>query len=552
MKYFLLTLYLTIPFSSAQTSLPAPANLTMESRNFHYVLHWDPGPGTPPGTQYKIFRRCKNITKQLKNHSNTTTRYKLKKLNIESECRFHVQASYNQSQSRESNVIAFLPFRDTVIGPPELSLAGCGNCIEVNISLPETGSNVTKILKFYGASFKIFWKKTGESLVSSSPASSSESIVNNLEAGVEYCVQVHIMINTNTNTEPSDWTCVFTSKLEPRRVPVVLGTMAVLLIIGGLVLISIIMSLVYAGFLCKLKAPHPRVLLDAWPGGYVLTPESTFPDLVSISTGPENNICTAKLPRPEGPNPEDEDDEDDDDEADEEEGENDYMDRAAGLSSGASSCWDSHNASGASVPATSGDSSSFNVRPWSHVKEESEDEVEKEAVGGHHQLGLMDERAEVSFMPDWDRPEILVGMEGEKEREEESGESSANVNLFSVTLGSLEDEADVDQTTLVDFLKPSDQHPLPSADLQRTLSSDESQSGTQYHGQPLLALMQPAQERCAEAEYQGRHVDNTDRLSGYLVTRAGETQSKETEEEEDEEEDEDEDEEEFGGYMGRH
>lgn len=41
---------------AALTFLPAPVNLSVKSVNFHHVLRWDPGPGTPPGAEYRIYR----------------------------------------------------------------------------------------------------------------------------------------------------------------------------------------------------------------------------------------------------------------------------------------------------------------------------------------------------------------------------------------------------------------------------------------------------------------------------------------------------------------
>ena len=41
--------------------------------------------------------------------------------------------------------------------------------------------------------------------------------VNNLQVGTEYCVKVETKTSLNTNTEPSAWSCTFTSIVEPSR-----------------------------------------------------------------------------------------------------------------------------------------------------------------------------------------------------------------------------------------------------------------------------------------------------------------------------------------------
>ena len=46
---------------AALTSLPAPVNLSVKSVNFRHVLRWDPGPGTPPGTEYRVYKAVRWI-----------------------------------------------------------------------------------------------------------------------------------------------------------------------------------------------------------------------------------------------------------------------------------------------------------------------------------------------------------------------------------------------------------------------------------------------------------------------------------------------------------
>lgn len=55
-----------------------------------------------------------------------------------------------------------------IIGPPVVSLSGCGDCLNITISLPIEGPKITKqIIQFYNSvSFSISWKKAGQSEVS--------------------------------------------------------------------------------------------------------------------------------------------------------------------------------------------------------------------------------------------------------------------------------------------------------------------------------------------------------------------------------------------------
>lgn len=108
----------------------------------------------------------------------------------------------------------------------------------------------------------------------------------NLHYGTEYCIQVHTLARQNQNIGPSRWTCAYTSVVEPSRGelgwrrcgrvvldttlnvcvcvcsgPLVVATVAVLLILvmGGLTASAL--CLYYTGFICKLKATLPRSLM---------------------------------------------------------------------------------------------------------------------------------------------------------------------------------------------------------------------------------------------------------------------------------------------------
>eukprot|EP00064_Thunnus_orientalis_P018488 superscaffoldBa00004280_g18587 len=97
------------------------------------------------------------------------------------------------------------------IDPPKVSLTGCGDCIQVNISLHKN------IEEFYPLPhFTISLKKPNE----------AEKVYNrekkiftleNLQKGQEYCVKVRLESNLNKNIESSAWTCTFTSIEEQRR-----------------------------------------------------------------------------------------------------------------------------------------------------------------------------------------------------------------------------------------------------------------------------------------------------------------------------------------------
>uniref|UniRef100_A0A8C5BUM1 Interferon lambda receptor 1-like n=1 Tax=Gadus morhua TaxID=8049 RepID=A0A8C5BUM1_GADMO len=190
MEYLLPVLFLMIQCShTALDTLPAPINVSMDSRNFRHELTWAPGPGTPPETYYKFI----------------------------------------------------FPAR---IDPPWLSLVGGDHRLELNISLPKAhkSAKIEDILNFYNA--KTF----------SMDMTNSSMVLENLEAGMNYCVRVHLRIRINPHTWPSR--CVYASTSDPE--PRIAVPLLVLVVVGT---VALLVGLHYTGYLCGIKAHVPAVLL---------------------------------------------------------------------------------------------------------------------------------------------------------------------------------------------------------------------------------------------------------------------------------------------------
>ncbi|XP_034741669.1 cytokine receptor family member b1 [Etheostoma cragini] len=514
--------YLILLLDSVLGSLLAPVNLSINSVNFHHVLRWDPGPGTPPGTLYYIIKRV-NKSKRMQCTNGTSVKIRLPH-NV--KYTLTVQASYNQSESPQSSKLYFTPSRDTLIGPPEVSLTGGGTYILINISLP-VSQKIMSQGDLY-PKYEVFWKKPNTAEASIVTGDSLFNLTN-LQISTEYCVKVHPKITGNEHTNTSAWKCAFTSIVEPRE-PVV-GAVAASLILAFSVLMSSLFCLHYTGFLCKLNA-LPRVLHDAVNPGCTLTPEETTPDNISISAGGEK---PRKLNNPRTPQPATRDsNSDEEEEVEEEEEEHVYMDRDVELSSDESPCKSSVDVSGNSKAAAPGGSGSLT----------GETEVLDTTLDVEVSHGCLDpnedkaERGKVSVLPEVSlMPEVHVTVE-EDEVKEIVYESSGNINLFSVTLAALavceegeEEEEEEEENTgdsPADFF--SDGEPLLPAGSKRTLTHRDSQ--TESDDQTTVALMLHTQDFTATGS-EGRHA--------HSLSCDGEHE--ETQEEEEEEE------EEFSGYM---
>ncbi|XP_034042809.1 cytokine receptor family member b1 [Thalassophryne amazonica] len=500
MKALPLIVYLLVHFYSGFPSLPTPVNVSVTSINFSHILCWDPGLGTPPEAAYRI-TQWKEKKKKVLIHNGTNRCIKMELANLE-RYYFTVQALLNHSRSLKSRRVAFLPFQDTIITPPTLSLTGCGNCIQMTVSLPEADSSakLKDIQELYRFVFNVSWKKDGDTKVLHKKSTNKTFKLDNLEFYTKYCVKVELKTALNPNTQPSEWSCTFTST----RLYIYSGIASLCLLFIGLMIL--ICCACYAGFLC-LKIKTPRSLLMDLIHHYIMTPERTIPNLISVTSemdGPKTG-SSHTMPQPAALNSNSS--EDGEDEEKEDENDNAYIDRNAQLSSGARSCQDSRDESWNSRPTISEDSE--NLRESLLGEMEVEDADCDMLDGGHDK-----HEAQGSVICDEAHPgtEGRATEEVEEDMKEEEIDSSGNVNLFSITLNTsesdLKEEEDVQTTTdsLVNLANMSIGELLLPTDTQWTLSHTDSQC--ENHTE--LSLMQPEQLDFIGAGYECRHALNVD------------------------------------------
>lgn len=527
MNCLLLVLHLILLLDSVVTYLPAPVNVSVISENFRHVLQWDPGPGTPPGTQYIISERNR-LGKREKLHKSTRTSFKLK-LRKQKTFILMVQASYNQTPSPWSHSVTFTPFTDTKIGPPELSLAGCGNCIQVNILLPKAERQID-IEKFYDVNFRVLWNKTeeGKRWTEVLKTKNKSFTLSNLEKGVEYCVQVHMEIVLNKNTKPSPLKCTFTSHAEHENGTFLLGAGTAGLIFVLSALTMSIYCLYYTGFLCRLPTAVPRAMITALNAGYILTPERTTPCQISISSemGKQIKYNPAISLRATGEANSEVKDDDDDDE-DYEDNLNIYLDKDGELSSGDGPFQASGNVSGKSKPAALGHSGSLMVRPSVEVEEPHTDFDQDEDKAVEAEVSLMHGGAETGV-----QGQFTGEVDEDVMKEVVEMQDLSNVNLFSVTLAAFaegdeeqEEEEQSSGDSLTNFFKvPTQDHSLTS-DSKQILNHTHSQ--TESDSDIFLSLQSMHTDitvtgfdgRCTDILMQHESTDEEEEFSGYLGHR---------------------------------
>ncbi|XP_041115340.1 uncharacterized protein LOC121320780 isoform X2 [Polyodon spathula] len=155
----------------------------------------------------------------------------------------------------------FQPFSDTILGPPEVSVSGCGDCLSLQIKPPRGKGKKPLLALYYQFDYSIEVQDMKDGHKFSEILEKCKGTVNHsiklLESGREYCVKVRMYhTGMNMNSEPSLPHCAFTSPEPVSKVPGVLVSLFIFCLLMALV----VSSLVYSGFLCPLKANLPQVL----------------------------------------------------------------------------------------------------------------------------------------------------------------------------------------------------------------------------------------------------------------------------------------------------
>nr|AXE71845.1 CRFB3b [Acipenser dabryanus] len=280
-----------VPIASCK--FPAPVNVTLSSHDFQHILRWEPGPGTPERVQYRVrynsikwflMKSCLNVTST--RECDLTVVFD----DVNEHYATQVQA-FNETQHSDwtSMSSTFKPLSDTVLGPPEVSVSGCGDCLSLQIKPPRGKGKKTLLTLYHQFDYSIGVQNMKDGRKFSEQLEKWKGTVNHsiklLEPGTEYCVTVRMYrAGLNMNSKPCEPQCAFTSpepvskgntshreymkysnlmetwiskaQVMPGTVPVVLVSLFIIFLLMALV----VSSLVYSGFLCSLKANLPQVL----------------------------------------------------------------------------------------------------------------------------------------------------------------------------------------------------------------------------------------------------------------------------------------------------
>lgn len=329
----LLLLLLLAGLDPGLCGLPAPLTLTMSSVNFRHKLHWTAAPDSPPGVKYHVNVGCLEVKKkELVTTKNLWTKVTLK--DPHGTYRLCVRSSLNGSTSSWSKSLKFTPYLQTNITSPKVTMSGCGECIQMNITMPAVYKK-TEILDmkviYKDLSYTVSWKQKQKETVESKLATNPTVTILSLLPGTEYCVQVQPSYLDLKIFQPSPWECILTSSVEPSPLFAVVGSVAAVVVVSLSVLVLIFFILQYTGVICKLNKTLPH-LLTAIPGHCsLLRLEKTIPEPLFLF--PETGRQQSHWDQEE----EDQDQETNVTEQAEDQGEDLYMNRGADLSSDSSS-----------------------------------------------------------------------------------------------------------------------------------------------------------------------------------------------------------------------
>ncbi|KAM9850457.1 interferon alpha/beta receptor 2-like [Aulostomus maculatus] len=200
--------------------LPAPSNVSISSFNMEHMLSFLPGPQTPSDSHFSvqiIHLRRKNTWRQVAGclqltagqMCNLTRAFKDQFGPYRARVRtFTATQTSNWTTSRQ-----FQPFSDTVLGPLDVSVSGCGNCLHLQVSVPTTRSpqQHQQLENLYMSLHLLVRRVRDGSQFELKLPYKEESVITYLQPGVEYCVTVSVTSYINPNFLPSRPSCAFTS-----------------------------------------------------------------------------------------------------------------------------------------------------------------------------------------------------------------------------------------------------------------------------------------------------------------------------------------------------
>ncbi|CAN9498052.1 unnamed protein product [Ophioblennius macclurei] len=233
---------LCLAFSLSTALLSTPNNVHLSSYNMNLVLRWDLPEGDTSGLLYTA------------EYKNPVSSYRTACMNIsalECDLTHHQLSAFGEYTGRvqarrraessdwvESNPITL--DKDTIIGPPSVSLFSTEATIVVTVKDPEFWNSDVRSV-YDGVTYNItYWKRTqtekGRKYLTTQQ---TRVVLKDLDTRSEYCVQVRLTTDRNSNPSvPSNITC------ERSTEPVAPWIAAVLVFAGISLAVALVVAVV--------------------------------------------------------------------------------------------------------------------------------------------------------------------------------------------------------------------------------------------------------------------------------------------------------------------
>uniref|UniRef100_A0A8D2MLN2 Interferon alpha and beta receptor subunit 2 n=1 Tax=Zonotrichia albicollis TaxID=44394 RepID=A0A8D2MLN2_ZONAL len=116
-----------------------PYNLQIDSHNFQHILSWqaehDPAVPASYNVLYKDYSQDWMSAQQCSGIAQLSCELTEEFKAIYTEYSVFVQST-GGAQLLNSSLLRFVPFTETILGPPEVNVTSCPNCLNVTIKLP--------------------------------------------------------------------------------------------------------------------------------------------------------------------------------------------------------------------------------------------------------------------------------------------------------------------------------------------------------------------------------------------------------------------------------